>query len=93
MCKTYETIYELSKHVNSNILTCFLGHLKIEGELHKCDWNSGEIKCYDGIVTLKNAIISCPNIENQIKYDWINISSKQIQAFAYKCCEKKNETT
>ncbi len=90
MCKTYDAIWRLSEHVKSNILICSLNHLKIEGELHKCSFSeekqNGE--CYDGIITLKNAVVSCMKNEYKHEYEWLNISSKHIQAFAFKCCEK-----
>ena len=88
MCKIYDAIYELSQHTESNILICSLNHLKIEGELHKCMCDFNESKCYDGVITLKNAVVTCKNDEYKKEYEWINISSKHIQAFAFKCCEK-----
>jgi len=92
MCKTYDAIYELSKHVDSNILICSINHAKIEGELHKC----GEVKeepekfgkCYDGVITLKNAKVTCKQTNEIHEFSWLNISSKHIQMFAFKCCEK-----
>jgi len=88
MCKTYDAIYELAKHAESDILICALGHKKIEGHLHKCNSEFHEDKCYDGIVTLKDATVTCFKDENVKEYTWINIPSKHIQAFAFKCCEK-----
>lgn len=88
MCKIYDAIYELAKHVESNVLICSVGHLKIEGELHKCDCITNDCKCYDGIITLKDVIIKCHKSGEEMKYKWLNISSKHIQAFAFKCCEK-----
>lgn len=88
MCKTYDAIYELSNHVESDILICALGHLKVEGQLYKCReelFSSDE--CYDGVITLKDATVSCLKGEHKKQYKWFNISSKHIQAFAFKCCE------
>ncbi len=89
MCKTYDAIYEIAKHSESNILICSLGHLKVEGELFKCD-KDNDNKCYDGVITLKDAKVCCPKSDYKKEYAWINISSKFIQAFAFKCCEKNS---
>ncbi len=94
MCKTYDAIWELSKHAKSNTLICSLNHAKIEGELFRCSFHDDSNKakngeCYDGIITLKNATVSCPKDGYSHEYEWINISSKHIQAFAFKCCEKQ----
>ena len=88
MCKTYEAIYDLAKRMKSDVLICSLNHLKIEGTLHKCDDNEG--KCYENIITLKDATVTCPHTDYKQEYKWINISSKYIQAFAFKCCKKDN---
>jgi hypothetical protein len=67
-----------------------MGDLKIEGKLYSCEYEMGKEKCYDGIVTLKNAKIKCLNSHEENKetdFAWINIPSKQIKAFAFKCCE------
>ena len=92
MCKIYDAIYDLSKHTESNVLICSLAHSKIEGELYKC----GEVKdephalgkCYEGVVTLKNVKVMCKQTQETHEFAWLNISSKHIQAFAFKCCEK-----
>ena len=86
MCKTYEAIYDLAKKMESDILICSLNHLKVEGQLHKCDSDEG--KCYESVVTLKDAIVTCPHTDYKQEYRWINIPSKHIQAFAFKCCKK-----
>lgn len=88
MCKTYDAIYELARHSKSDILICSLNHLKVEGILHKCKCDFQDNKCYDGIVTLKNAVVSCCGTDYRQEYEWLNISSKYIQAFTFKCCEK-----
>lgn len=84
MCKTYSAIYELAKNSESKILICSLNHLKIEGELHRCKCDFQDNKCYDGIITLKNAVVTSSKNEYRQEYDWINISSKYIQAFTFK---------
>ena len=89
MCKVYDSIYELSKHAKSDVLICYLNHLKVEGHLHKCNSEFHGDKCYDGVVTLKDANIRCLKTETTKEFAWINIPSKQIQAFAFKCCEKE----
>ena len=88
MCKTYETIYELVKHTESDILICALPHAQIEGKLTKCNFKKDEDTCYEDIVTLEDAIVKCHNSQETKEYKWINIPSKHIQAFAFKCCEK-----
>ncbi len=88
MCATYDAIYELSNHVESDILICSLNHLKVEGRLYNCEKEFGEKECYDGIITLKDAIVKCPESDYTKEYKWLNISSKHILAFAFKCCEK-----
>ncbi len=89
MCKTFDAVYELSEHVESDILICFLNHLKIEGKLHKCDKKEG--KCYDDVITLKDAVVTCPKSGYSQEYTWLNVPSKHIQSFAFKCCEKQEE--
>lgn len=86
MCKTYDAIYEIAKFVESNILICQTENLHFEGEIHKCDCYSNDCKCQDGIITLKNAVATCQNGEKK-EFKWINISSKHIIAFSFKCCE------
>lgn len=87
MCKTYDAIYELSNYTESDILICSVSGLKIEGQLHKCFQEMGQEQCYKGVVTLKDATISCLSNDYKQQYKWINIPSKHIQAFAFKCCE------
>ncbi len=87
MCKTYDAIYELSNHVESNILICSLNHLKIEGELHNCCDIFDTKECYEGIITLKDAKVYCHTTQTTKEYKWLNIPTKHIQAFAFKCCE------
>ncbi len=87
MCKTYDAIYELSNHVESNILICVLNHFKVEGELHSCGDIFGQKECYEGIITLKDAKVHCPKTNTTKEFKWFNISSKHIEAFAFKCCE------
>lgn len=87
MCKTYDAIYEIAKFVESNILICNTGNTKYVGEIHKCDCYSNDCKCIDGIITLKNAQATCKNGETK-EFKWINISSKHIESFSFKCCEK-----
>lgn len=88
MCKTYDAIYEIAKFVESNVLICCSEHVKYEGEIHKCDCYSNDCKCIDGIITLKNAKVTCENGEIK-EFKWINISSKHIESFAFKCCERE----
>ncbi len=88
MCKTYDAIYNLSKHTESDVLICRLNSIKIEGNLHKCCEEMGQEKCYEGIITLTDATVTSLKNEYQKEYKWINIPSKHIQAFAFKCCEK-----
>jgi len=91
MCKTYEAIYEVAKFVESNVLICCTSTAKYEGEIHKCDSYSDDCKCIDGIITLKNAKVICENGQEH-QFKWINISSKHIESFSFKCCEiKQNE--
>ena len=89
MCKTYDAIYELSNYAESDILICSVGHMKVEGKLYKCCAEFGDEKCYEGIITLKDAIVKCVHNEEQKEFKWINIPSKHIDAFAFKCCEKE----
>ena len=88
MCKTYDAIYELSKHTESDILLCFLRNKRIEGQLHMCDSKFHENRCYEGVITLKDAVVTCRNEDYLREYKWINIPSKYIETFAFKCCEK-----
>ena len=86
MCKTYDAIYEIAKFVESNILICWTGNTKYEGVIHKCDCYSNDCKCIDGIITLKDAKTTCKNGEEH-EFKWVNISSKHIESFSFKCCE------
>ncbi len=88
MCKVHKAIYELSNHVDSDILICTTGHLHFEGELHKCDWDADNNACYDDIITLKNVKVSNYDNQQTREYSWVNISSKRIDAFSFKGCEK-----
>jgi small nuclear ribonucleoprotein (snRNP)-like protein len=88
MCKTYDAIYEIAKFVNSNVLICKTNQSTYEGTIYKCDCYSNDCKCIDGIITLKNAKITCPDKETK-EFEWINISSKHIESFSFKCCENQ----
>ena len=90
MCKVHKAIYELAKFVNSNILICTTGNLHFEGELHKCDWNEENDACYDDIVTLRNVKVSNYDNMQTREYEWVNISSKRIDAFSFKNCKKED---
>jgi len=84
MCKVHKAIYELAQHVNSNILICTTGNLHFEGELHKCNWEGANNACYDDIITLKNVKVSNYDNTPSREYEWVNISSKRINAFSFK---------
>ena len=86
MCKTYDAIYDLAKTMETEEVILSLNHVKIEGYLYKCDSKDG--KCYQEVVTLKDAVVECPKSNYRQEYKWINIPSKHIQAFAFKCCKK-----
>lgn len=88
MCKTYEAIYEIAKFVESNVLICHTNHAKYVGEIHKCDSYSDDCKCIDGIITLKNAKVTCQD-GNEHEFKWINLSSKHIESFSFLCCLKE----
>lgn len=87
MCKTYDAIFDLAKHVESNVLICFLNHLKVEGTLHNCK-NKEDGKCYDDIITLEDVKVTCPKTGDTKEFSWLNVPSKHIQSFAFKCCER-----
>lgn len=89
MCKIYDAIYELSNYAKTDILICSVGHLNVEGKLYKCCAEFGDEKCYEGVITLKDAIVHCSHSGENKEYKWFNISSKHIDAFAFKCCEKE----
>ncbi len=86
MCKTYDAIYEIAKYVESDILICKTEHAVFEGQLHKCDCYSNDCKCEDGIVTLKDVVVTCDDGQKH-EFRWMNISSKHIVAFSFKCCQ------
>ncbi len=96
MCKTYDAVYELAKHAQSNILICFMGDCCIEGTLYSCEEEMGKQKCYDEVITLKDVKIKHHhaginlemNQNHEKEFAWLNIPSKHIKAFAFKCCEK-----
>ncbi len=86
MCKTYDAIYEIAKFVESNVLICHTAQAKYKGTIYKCDCYSDDCKCIDGIITLKDAIVTCSS-GNEKQFKWINISSKHIESFSFECCE------
>ena len=88
MCKTYDAVYKLAQQVESDILICSLPNVKVEGQLHKCGCEFDDNKCYDDIITLKDAVVTCHKTNNTREYKWLNIPSKNILMFAFKCCEK-----
>ena len=88
MCKVHKAIYNLAQHVSSNILICTTGHLHFEGELYMCNWDEENNACYDDIVTLRNVKVSNYDNTPAREYEWINISSKRIDAFSFKDCKK-----
>ena len=90
MYKINSAIYELLRHVKSDILICVTGNLHIEGQVHRCDWEEGTDECYSDIVTLKNATVTSKGDEPR-HYEWINIPAHLINAFAFKCCKREVE--
>ena len=70
MCKIHKAIYELLEHVDSDILICSTGNLRIEGQVHRCEWYTESSECYDSIVTLKDAHVKCENGHSE-EYKWI----------------------
>ena len=90
MCKTYDAIYEIAKFVESNVLICHTMHAKYEGVVYKCDCYSNDCKCIDGIITLKDAKVTCYNGQER-EFKWINVSSKHIESFSFACCEQKEQ--
>ena len=88
-----KTIYEIVAESDSNRITVFTNHLKIDGFLYQCDGICKEVA--NGILTLNNAIVckiddycSCDDDEcscNDIacfKYDWLNIMHSKIVSFS-----------
>lgn len=88
MCKIHKAIYELAKHVNSDILVCTTGNLHFEGQLHKCNWGEDNNACYEDIITLKNVKVSNYDNMQTREYEWVNIASSRINAFSFKNCIK-----
>ncbi|MBE7706631.1 MAG: hypothetical protein E7Z91_05265 [Cyanobacteria bacterium SIG30] len=84
MCKTYDAIYELRKHVDSSYLIVWVDDTKIKGELYCCD--DRDCKCFKDVITLKDATISCPKTNSEHKIKWINVPSMWVKAFAFECC-------
>mgnify|MGYP004718667173 FL=1 len=88
MCKTYTAIYKLAQHTESDILICTLANSKVEGKLHHCNCDFHHDKCYEDIITLKDATVTCLKTKETCEFKWINIPTKHILMFAFKCCEK-----
>ena len=88
-----KTIYEIVAESDSNRITVFTNHLKIDGFVYQCDGKCIEVA--NGILTLNNAIVckiddycSCDDDDcscNDIacfKYDWLNIMHSKIVSFS-----------
>ena len=87
MCKTYDAIYEIAKFVESNVLICRTSNARFEGQVYKCDCYSNDCKCIDGIITLKDAVVTYSNGQTK-EYSWVNIAAKHIEAFSFSCGSK-----
>lgn len=88
MCKTYSAIYKLAQHVESDVLICSLANVKVEGKLHFCNCDFHHDKCFEDIITLEDATITCYKTKETSEYKWLNIPTKHILMFAFKCCKK-----
>lgn len=87
MCKIQDAIQKISKRSQSDVIILWVGHKKISGKLYMCD----DGKCEDSIVTLQDAIVECCHGSDDCQFHefrWINIPSRAIKAFTFKCCVK-----
>lgn len=88
-----KTIQEIVKDSQSNRITVFTNHFKIDGTLHECDGKCKHVA--DNILTLNDAIVcrledycSCDEDECEcndfvcFKYDWLNIMHSHIVGFS-----------
>ncbi len=85
MCKTFEGINKLAKHMDSDSIVLWVGLKKISGRLYTCD----DGKCLEDIVTLQDAVVEDCNHPDGCQfreYKWLNIPSSKIVGFTLKCC-------
>ena len=88
-----KTIYEIVAETDSNRVTIFTNHLKIDGFLYQCEGKCKEVA--NNILTLNDAIVckledycSCDEDECTcndyvcFKYDWFNIMHSKIVSFS-----------
>ena len=87
MCKTFDAIQKLAKKAESDSIIIWVGHKKVSGRLYTCD----EGKCLDEVITLQDAVIEHCHRGEECQFHefkWLNIPSRAIKAFTYKCCVK-----
>jgi len=88
-----KTIHEIMKTTDSNRITIFTGHLKIDGNIYQPEGRCDE--CHDSYLTLENALVCklddfCSCTEEQcdcndyvcFRYNWLNVCTNEIVAFS-----------
>ncbi len=88
MCKTYDAIFEIKKHMQTDTLTVYVDGAEAKGSL-KCDCDCERYECQSDVVTLKDAKIKCHQTQEVKELRMLNIPSMWIKAFYFECCEKQ----
>ncbi len=87
MCKTYDAIVEMKKHMETDILTVYIDGAEAKGSL-QCNCECEHYRCQPEVVTLKDATIKCHHTQEVKELKMLNIPSMWIRAFYFECCEK-----
>lgn len=85
MCHIHEAIHSISKMSESDKITIWVDGAEIHGTIFCCDESGegGENKCFEDILTLKEACASCGGEKKH--YKWLNIPTYGIQGFTFDC--------
>lgn len=85
MCKTFKAIHEIAKKLKKEgkggeHIKIALPHAMVEGTLYCC--KDGH-DCHEDVLTLKDVTIRCPEKNEEIKEEWLNIPTYHIVAFNF----------
>lgn len=84
MCKTHEAIYDIAKMVENDKIVLWVDGVEIRGTLADCDCKEEKCRCFEDILSLKDACAKC-NGEKKT-YKWLNIPTWGIKGFTFECC-------
>ena len=82
MCNVHEAIHAIAKMSEAEKIILWVDEVEIHGTIFCCG-EGEENKCFEGILTLKEACANCHGEKKH--YKWLNIPTGYIQGFTFEC--------